>query len=88
MDCVSNSSDLRSKFKTSGGQSMKDPTLNWCCGLAFVLGLPLGLLVALSEGSLLAGFASATAVVVIGLLITRKEIAQEYKQSRRASARK
>ena len=62
---------------------MKDPTLNWCCGLALVVGLPIGLLVALSEGSLLAGFASTVAVVLIGLLISRKEIAQEYKEIRR-----
>jgi hypothetical protein len=35
---------------------MSHPFLNWCFGLALVIGLPLGLLVALSEGSLLAGF--------------------------------
>ena len=57
MGYVSNSSDLRSKFKVSGGKSMKEPFLNWCCGLALVIGLPLGLLVALTERSLLAGFA-------------------------------
>ena len=67
---------------------MKDPTLNWCCGLALVVGLPLGLLVALSEASILAGFASTVAVVLIGLLIVHKDIAQEYKESRRDLAGK
>ena len=67
---------------------MKSPFLNWCCGLALIIGLPLGLLVALSEGSLLKGFASTIAVVTIGLLIARKEITQEYKESRRGTAGK
>lgn len=67
---------------------MRGPFLNWCCGLALVLGLPLGLLVALSEGSLLKGFASTVAVVLVGLLVARKEITQECKESRGCSADK
>ena len=59
---------------------MKHPFIDWCFGLALVIGLPIGLLVALSEGSLLAGFAGTVAVVTIGLLVHRKEINQECKE--------
>lgn len=52
--------------------------LNWLCGLAVVIGLPLGLLVAIESGNLLAGFGSMIAVVFIGLLACREDIIRDY----------
>ncbi len=57
---------------------MKSPMLNWSCGLAVVIGLPLGLFVAIESGNLLAGFGSMIAVVLIGLLACRGEIIRDY----------
>lgn len=52
--------------------------LNWSIGLAVVIGLPLGLFVAIESGNLLAGFGSIIAVVFIGLLVCREDIIRDY----------
>ena len=57
---------------------MKSPILNWTCGIIAVLGLPLGVIVAFSSGSLLAGFVSMTTVVLVVMLACYKDIIQEY----------
>ncbi len=66
---------------------MKSPFLCWTCGLAVVIGLPLGLLVAIAEGSPLVGLGSMIAVVCIGLFVCRKEVIGEYRKRRRTSTR-
>jgi hypothetical protein len=65
----------------------KSPFLCWTCGLALVMGLPLGLIVAIAAGSPLAGFGSMIVAVFIGLLVCRKEVIGEYRESRRTSTR-
>jgi len=65
----------------------KSPFLCWTGGLTLVIGLPLGLIVAIAKGSPLAGFGSMIAVVCIGLLVCRKEVIGEYKERRRTSTR-
>ena len=55
--------------------------------VAAILGLPLGLLVALTSGSPLAGLVSMITAVLIGLLVCRKEIIQEHIERRKASKR-
>jgi hypothetical protein len=57
---------------------MKSPILNWTCGILVVLGLPLGVIVAFSSGSLLAGFVSMITVVLVAMLACCKDIIQEY----------
>ena len=57
---------------------MKCPVLNWSCGIIAVLGLPLGVIVAFSSGSLLAGFVSMITVVLVVMLACYKDIIQEY----------
>jgi len=57
---------------------MKSPILNWTCGIIAVLGLPLGVIVAFSSGSLLAGFVSMATVVLVVMLACYKDIIQEY----------
>ena len=59
---------------------MKSPILNWTCGLMPVIGLPIGLIVALETGNPLAGLVGMIAVVLIGLLACHKDIIKEYKQ--------
>ncbi len=59
---------------------MKSPILKWTCGILAVLGLPLGVIVALSHGSLLAGLGSMITVVCVVMLVCRKEILREYHQ--------
>jgi hypothetical protein len=59
---------------------MKSPILNWVCGTGAVLGLPLGVMVALSSGSLLAALGSMIMVVCVVLLACRKDIRREYNQ--------
>ncbi len=59
---------------------MKSPILNWTCGIVAVLGLPLGVIVALSYGSLLAGLGSMITVVFVAMLVCRKDIRREYHQ--------
>jgi hypothetical protein len=51
------------------------------------MGLPLGLIVAITAGSALAGFGSMIVAVFIGLLVCRKEILGEYSETRRTSTR-
>jgi transketolase C-terminal domain/subunit len=50
--------------------------------------LPLGVIVTIESGSALAGLGSAIAVVLVGLLVCNKDIIREYKESKRASAKK
>ncbi len=57
---------------------MKSPILNWACGILAILGLPLGVIVAFSSGSLLAGFVSTITVVLVVLLACYKDIIREY----------
>ena len=57
---------------------MKSPVLNWSCGIIAVLGLPLGVIVAFSSGSLLAGFVSMITVGLVVMLACYKDIIQEY----------
>jgi len=57
---------------------MKSPVLNWSCGIIAVLGLPLGVIVAFSSGSLLAGFISMITVVLVVMLACYKDIIREY----------
>jgi hypothetical protein len=57
---------------------MKSPVLNWSCGIIAVLGLPLGVIVAFSSGSLLAGFVSMITVVLVVMLACYKDIIREY----------
>ena len=64
---------------------MKSPILNWACGTAAVLGLPLGMILALSSGSLLAGLAGMITVVFVVLFACRKDIIHEYNQRKSAS---
>jgi hypothetical protein len=59
---------------------MRSPVLNWACGIIAVFGFPLGVIVALSYGSLLAGFGSMIIVVCVVMLVCRKEIIREYQQ--------
>jgi len=56
---------------------MKSPILNWTCGIIAVLGLPLGVIVAFSSGSLLAGYVSMTTVVLVVMMACYKDIIQE-----------
>jgi len=57
---------------------MKSPVLNWTFGIIAVLGLPLGVIVAFSSGSLLAGFISMITVVLVVMLACYKDIIREY----------
>ena len=56
---------------------MRSPILNWACGIGVVLGLPLGVIVALSSGSLLAALGSTIILVCVVLLACRKDISRE-----------
>jgi len=57
---------------------MKSPVLNWSCGIIAVLGLPLGVIVAFSSGSPLAGFVSMITVVLVVMLACSKYTIREY----------
>ncbi len=59
---------------------MKSPILNWTYGITLLLGLPLGLLVMCSTGSLGTTCFSVVAIVVFTLLACRKDILREYKE--------
>jgi len=59
---------------------MKSPILNWICGSALVLGLPLGVLCAISSGSFLVGLFHMGTVVLVVLLACRKDIIREYNE--------
>ena len=67
---------------------MKSPFINWSCGIFAILGLPLGVIVTIESGSALAGLGSAIAVVLVGLLVCNNDIIREYKENKRASAKK
>ena len=64
---------------------MRSPFLNLACGTTAVMGLPLGVIVALSSGSLLAGLAGMIAAVLVVLFVCRKDIIREYNQRKSAS---
>jgi hypothetical protein len=59
---------------------MKNPILNWICGSALILGLPLGVICAISAGSFLVGLFHMGTVVLVVLLACRKEIIREYNE--------
>ena len=59
---------------------MKSPILNWICGSALILGLPLGVICAISAGSFLVGLFHMGTVVLVVLLACRKEIIREYNE--------
>lgn len=67
---------------------MRSPILNWTCGIVAVLGLPLGVIVALSYGSLLTGLGSMIIVVFVVILICRKDILREYHQRKKSPGKK
>jgi hypothetical protein len=56
---------------------MKSPILNWICGSALILGLPLGVICAISAGNFLVGLFHMGTVVLVVLLACRKEIIRE-----------
>ncbi len=66
---------------------MKSPFLRWACGILIILGIPLGLMVTMESGSPLAGLGSAITVVVVGLLVCKKDIVREYKKGKRVSVK-
>jgi hypothetical protein len=59
---------------------MKSPILNWICGSALILGLPLGVICAILAGSFLVGLFHMGTVVLVVLLACRKEIIREYNE--------
>ena len=67
---------------------MRSPILNWICGIVAVLGLPLGVIVALSYGSLLAGLGSTITVVCVVMLACRRDIFREYHQNNNTPPKK
>jgi hypothetical protein len=67
---------------------MKSPFFRWACGIFAILGLPLGMFVIVESGSPLAGLGSAIAVVLVGLLVCRKDIVREYKQNKKIAVKK
>ncbi len=64
---------------------MKNTLWGWACGMAAILGLPLGCIVAVESGSPLSGLGSFITVLLIGLWVCRKEILREYRHGRRNS---
>lgn len=66
---------------------MRGPILNWTCGIVAVLGLPLGVIVAWSYGSPLAGLGSMIIVVFVVMLVCRKDILREYHQRNKRSGK-
>ena len=67
---------------------MKSLFMRWACGIFAILGLPLGVFVAIESGSAPAGLVSAVTVVLVGLLVCNKDIMREYKESKKLSAKK
>jgi hypothetical protein len=53
-----------------------------------ILGLPLGVFAAIESGSPLAGLVGTITVVLVGLLVCKKEIIREYKDRKKATAKK
>lgn len=66
---------------------MRIPVLNWACGILAVLGLPLGLIIALTSGSFLKGLGSMIIAVFIAMLACRKDILREYHQKDKSSTK-
>ena len=66
---------------------MKSPFMRWACGLFAILGMPMGVFVTLESGSPLVGLVSTIAVVLVALLVCKKDIVREYKDSKRISAK-
>ncbi len=64
---------------------MRSPVLIWACGILAVLGLPLGLIVALTSGSFFTGLGSMITVVCVVMLACRKDILREYHQRNKSS---
>jgi hypothetical protein len=64
---------------------MKSPILNWACGILAIMGLPLGVIVAFSSGSPLAGFVSMIMVVLVVLLACHEDIIREYDKNNKHS---
>lgn len=62
---------------------MKSPFFRWACGIFAILGLPLGVFVTLESGSPPAGLFSAGTVVVVGLLVCKKDIMREYREGKK-----
>ena len=62
---------------------MKNTILGWVFGIAAILGLPLGCIVAVESGSPLSGLGSLITVLLIGFLVCRKEIHREYRNGKR-----
>ena len=67
---------------------MKSPLIRWSCGIFAILGLPIGVFTAIEYGSPLAGLVGMISVVLVGLLVCKKDIIREYKESKRVSAKK
>jgi len=67
---------------------MKNPLIRWAGGIFAILGLPLGVIATIDSGNPLAGLISAITVVLVGLLVCNKDIIREYKENRKASAKK
>ena len=61
---------------------MRSPILNWARGIAVILGLPLGVIVALSTGSFWVASGSVLMAVCMVLLACRKDIIREYNQNK------
>jgi F0F1-type ATP synthase assembly protein I len=66
---------------------MTNAILGWIFGIAVILGLPLGCIVAVESGSPLSGLGSLITVLLIGFLVCRKEILREYMNARKQNSR-
>jgi len=64
---------------------MKSPMLNWICGSALILGLPLGVLCGFSSGSFIVGIVHMVIVVSVVLLACRNDIIREYDEKSMSS---
>jgi len=67
---------------------MKSPFIRWSCGIFAILGLPLGMFTAIESGSPLAGLFGTITVVLVGLLVCKKDIIREYRDRKKATAKK
>jgi hypothetical protein len=53
-----------------------------------ILGLPIGVFTAIEYGSPLAGLVGMITVVLVGLLVCKQDIIREYKDRKKATAKK
>ena len=67
---------------------MKSPLIRWSCGMFAILGLPIGVFTAIEYGSPLAGLVGMITVVLVGLLVCKQDIIREYKDRKKATAKK